>query len=247
MQMQQLVVNKITNPTWLRGSGSYEEGVAKPTTSGAICTLYATPIPPNPNLWRRKKESRQKAEKGDHCRCAGCPVRFLPELIVPPIFFSLYRRRKATRIGESAIRGGRGAGGKATAARGVSPWRRGRGGHGGGSVTCPRPGRPHGTHAVPSCLSSTTPPCRPAAFRAMSTRNASRPTRPVADILRSVSRMRGGIMAEIELNFLKVCLDWGWKFFDVTSNVSEGCREGFLQTNKKTNYITRQKTARQIY
>ena len=25
------------------------------------------------------------------------------------------------------------------------------------------------------------------------------------------------------------------------------CREGFLETNKKTNYIARQKTARQIY
>jgi len=36
-------------------------------------------------------------------------------------------------------------------------------------------------------------------------------------------------------------------FLDVTSDVSEGCREGFLETNKKTNYIARQKTARQIY
>jgi hypothetical protein len=30
-------------------------------------------------------------------------------------------------------------------------------------------------------------------------------------------------------------------------DVSEGCREGFLETNKKTNYIARQETARQIY
>ena len=35
-------------------------------------------------------------------------------------------------------------------------------------------------------------------------------------------------------------------FLGVTSDVSEGCREGFLETNKKTNYI-RQETARQIY
>jgi len=28
-------------------------------------------------------------------------------------------------------------------------------------------------------------------------------------------------------------------FLDVTSDVSEGCREGFLETNKKTNYIAR--------
>jgi len=31
-------------------------------------------------------------------------------------------------------------------------------------------------------------------------------------------------------------------FLDVTSNISEGCRKRFLKTNKKTNYITRQKT-----
>ena len=36
------------------------------------------------------------------------------------------------------------------------------------------------------------------------------------------------------------------KFLDVTSNVS-GCRKGFLDTNKKTNYIARLETARQIY
>jgi len=36
-------------------------------------------------------------------------------------------------------------------------------------------------------------------------------------------------------------------FLGVTSDVSEGCREGFLETNKKTNYIARQETARQIY
>ena len=34
---------------------------------------------------------------------------------------------------------------------------------------------------------------------------------------------------------------------NVTSDVSEECREGFLETNKKTNYIARQETARQIY
>jgi len=37
------------------------------------------------------------------------------------------------------------------------------------------------------------------------------------------------------------------KFLSVTSDVSERCRERFLKTNKKTNYIARQKTARQIY
>jgi hypothetical protein len=36
-------------------------------------------------------------------------------------------------------------------------------------------------------------------------------------------------------------------FFYVTSDVSKGCRERFLETNKKTNYIARQETARQIY
>jgi len=36
-------------------------------------------------------------------------------------------------------------------------------------------------------------------------------------------------------------------FLGVTSDVSEECREVFLETNKKTNYIARQKTARQIY
>ena len=29
--------------------------------------------------------------------------------------------------------------------------------------------------------------------------------------------------------------------------MSEGCREEFLETNKKTNYIACQETARQIY
>jgi hypothetical protein len=33
----------------------------------------------------------------------------------------------------------------------------------------------------------------------------------------------------------------------VTSDVSEEYREEFLETNKKTNYISRQETARQIY
>ena len=32
-----------------------------------------------------------------------------------------------------------------------------------------------------------------------------------------------------------------------TSDISEGCREGFFETNKKTNYIARQETVRQIY
>ena len=36
-------------------------------------------------------------------------------------------------------------------------------------------------------------------------------------------------------------------FLSVTSDMSEGCREEFLETNKKTNYIARQETARQIY
>jgi len=37
------------------------------------------------------------------------------------------------------------------------------------------------------------------------------------------------------------------KKLSVTSNMSKGCREGFLETNKKTNYIARLKTVRQIY
>jgi hypothetical protein len=36
------------------------------------------------------------------------------------------------------------------------------------------------------------------------------------------------------------------KIFGVTSDVSEVCREGFSDTNKKTNYRTRQDTARRI-
>jgi len=36
-------------------------------------------------------------------------------------------------------------------------------------------------------------------------------------------------------------------FLGVTSDVSEECQKGFLETNKKTNYIARQETARQIY
>jgi hypothetical protein len=36
-------------------------------------------------------------------------------------------------------------------------------------------------------------------------------------------------------------------FLGVTLDVSKECREKFLETNKKTNYITRQETARQIY
>ena len=43
----------------------------------------------------------------------------------------------------------------------------------------------------------------------------------------------------------RASLDWEPKFFG--SDVSEVCREGFLETNKKTNYIPRQETARQIY
>jgi hypothetical protein len=35
-------------------------------------------------------------------------------------------------------------------------------------------------------------------------------------------------------------------FFWVISDLSEGCREGFSDTNKKTNYRIRQETARQI-
>ena len=31
------------------------------------------------------------------------------------------------------------------------------------------------------------------------------------------------------------------KFLDITSNVSEGCREEFLKINKKTNYVARLK------
>jgi len=36
-------------------------------------------------------------------------------------------------------------------------------------------------------------------------------------------------------------------FLDVISDVSEGYRERFLETNKKINYIACQETARQIY
>jgi hypothetical protein len=36
------------------------------------------------------------------------------------------------------------------------------------------------------------------------------------------------------------------KIFGITSDVSEGCREEFLDTNKKINYITRQKITRRI-
>jgi hypothetical protein len=36
-------------------------------------------------------------------------------------------------------------------------------------------------------------------------------------------------------------------FLGVTSDMLEGCREGFLEINKKINYIARQETARQIY
>jgi len=39
----------------------------------------------------------------------------------------------------------------------------------------------------------------------------------------------------------------GGKFFDVTSDVSEGCLGWVLETNKKTNYIAHQETTRQIY
>jgi len=46
---------------------------------------------------------------------------------------------------------------------------------------------------------------------------------------------------------IKALFRWLIKIFWVTSNVSEGCRERFLETNKKTNYIARQETARQIY
>ena len=53
--------------------------------------------------------------------------------------------------------------------------------------------------------------------------------------------------AERKELLLRACLDWDENFLGVTSNVSEGCRERFLQTNKKTNYIARQETARQIY
>ena len=45
----------------------------------------------------------------------------------------------------------------------------------------------------------------------------------------------------------RYCLDWRWKFFCVTSDMSEGCQERFLETNKKTNYITRPETERRIY
>jgi hypothetical protein len=46
---------------------------------------------------------------------------------------------------------------------------------------------------------------------------------------------------------------WGPKaigdgnFLGVTLDVSEECRKWFLDTNKKTNYIARQETAKQIY
>jgi hypothetical protein len=36
------------------------------------------------------------------------------------------------------------------------------------------------------------------------------------------------------------------KILGVTSDVSEGCWDEFLNTNKKTNYRTRQETARRI-
>jgi len=51
--------NKITNPTWLPGSGSYDEG----DLGGMIAQTESQ---------RRKKKSRQKAEKGYHCRCSWC-------------------------------------------------------------------------------------------------------------------------------------------------------------------------------
>jgi len=37
------------------------------------------------------------------------------------------------------------------------------------------------------------------------------------------------------------------KILSITSNVSEECRERFLEINKKINYIARLETARQIY
>jgi hypothetical protein len=82
---------------------------AKPTRRGqdVLRTLYATPIP---GKKKTGKEEEAKAGKGDHCRCAGCPVRFLPELI--PSYSTVLRWRTATRIGESAIRGAGGRGEK---------------------------------------------------------------------------------------------------------------------------------------
>lgn len=138
---------------------------AKPTRRGqdVLRTLYATPIP---GKKKTGKEEEAKAGKGDHCRCAGCPVRFLPELI-PSYCTPMEKSYSYRRISDQ---GGRGARGKRRR-RGVcvSPWRRGRGGHGGGSITCPRP--PSRRHAVPSCVS---PPrlhgsTRPLLFRAVST------------------------------------------------------------------------------
>jgi len=81
------------------------------------------------------------------------------------------------RIGESAIRGAgergeKGDGEACACPRGVA---RGRGGHGGGSITCPRP--PSRRHAVPSCVS---PPRLhpPAAFPSCVYVNASAPLSP---------------------------------------------------------------------
>ena len=45
---------------------------------------------------------------------------------------------------------------------------------------------------------------------------------------------------------LRGCLVDEVNFFCVTSDVSEGCRERFLDINKKINYTTYQETARRI-
>ena len=48
------------------------------------------------------------------------------------------------------------------------------------------------------------------------------------------------------LNMLRVCLVREIKNFGCHIDVSEECWEGFLDTNKKTNYRTHQETARRI-
>ena len=46
---------------------------------------------------------------------------------------------------------------------------------------------------------------------------------------------------------LRACLDWERKFFGCHIGCVGRMSGEFLKTNKKTNYIARQETARQIY
>jgi hypothetical protein len=89
--------NKITNPTWLCPSAATKK--VSPTRRGQDVLRW------------RKQEAN--AEKGDHCRCAGCPVRFLPELIpsyCAPMEKSYSYRRISDQGGRGAGRGEKGDG-----------------------------------------------------------------------------------------------------------------------------------------